>query len=156
LFWHSIYPNHSYGRDRLGDESVIKAATDDSIKAWYNKTIQRQLPLAILVGDTDGSSLVGRYMTEGFVRNEVDTTFKAAVPSPTPPFKEVVEPRARKASIEVVGFPGPKGDSADYNGFALLRTLISERIGQEILSPTGFAFNQPRFLGGAIAVSVTA
>ncbi|MGH9842391.1 MAG: M16 family metallopeptidase, partial [Blastocatellia bacterium] len=66
LMWNSIYssptagPSHPYGLPRHGLAEVVKALTDEKLEAWHGKTVKRQLPVVILVGDTDGSALVSR------------------------------------------------------------------------------------------------
>jgi zinc protease len=160
LFWHSLYPSHPYGRNPYGDETTIKNATEDSLKALYNRTIQKQFPLAVLVGDTDGSSLVGRNLTDGFQRREVDQILKLTVPNPAPPYQEAVESRSRKQTVQVTGFASPKGDNADNAALLMIENLLNTSAGRlvdEIEHRQGQAgvvrvLNRPRFLAGGFAV----
>ena len=160
LFWHSLYPNHPYGRNPYGDEETIKNATEDSLKTLYAKTIQRQYPLAVLVGDTDGSSLVGRFLTDGFQRRETDQTLKLSVPALVPPLQPASENRGRKQTVQVIGFPGPKGDNADNAALIMIESLLSVgpgRLVDEVENHQGQAavvrvLSEPRFLTGGFAV----
>jgi len=160
LFWHSLYPNHAYGRNRIGDETTIRNATEDSLAALYNRTIQKQYPLAVLVGDTDGSSLVGRFLTDGFQRREIDQTLKLAVPTLAPPFQDATENRARKQTVQVIGFAAPKGDNADNAALVMIQNLLSVgsgRLVDEVRNNQASVITvltSPRFLSGAFAVYV--
>src|SRR5262249_17453050 len=50
LMWDSLYPGHPYGLPRFGLPEVVKVATVDTLEAWHKKTIERQLPLVVIVG----------------------------------------------------------------------------------------------------------
>src|SRR5262245_7809120 len=84
LLWDSLYPiegGHPYGLPRFGLPEVVKGTNEEKLEAWHAKTIKRQFPLVIIVGDTDGSALVSRIFSEGLKRNELDKTIKANLPN---------------------------------------------------------------------------
>jgi len=157
LFWQAVFPNHPYGFPRYGSEAAIAAATEETIKAWYEKSIKRQLPVAMIVGDTDGSALVSRFLADGFRRRDLDKSFKATVPSAPAAAKEQVEQRERQQTAQAVGFVGPKGDSADNFALDVIQSFTSGPGGRflgELRDKQGLAytvrtFNEPRFLSGA-------
>src|SRR5262249_49593892 len=128
LMWSSIYPGHPYGLPRYGLPEVVKAVTDEKLDAWHAKTIKRQLPLVIIVGDTDGSVLVSRIFSEGLNRGELDKTIKANLPiSPTPP-EDRIEQRARGTTAQVLGFRVaqlPPERQNDYLALELFASLAS-------------------------------
>jgi zinc protease len=104
LMWAALYPGHPYGLPRFGLPEVVKAATDEKLEAWYAKTIKKQFPLVMLVGDTDGSALVSRIFSEGLKRGELDKTIKANLPISYNSPEEKVEPRVRPATTQAIGF----------------------------------------------------
>lgn len=115
----SLYPGHPYGLPRYGLANAVKAANEDSLEAWYKKTIRRQFPLVILVGDTDGSALVSTMFSEAFKRStgELDQTLKVSLPQSFPSPQELTEQRNRKQTAQVIAFRTPA--PAQANGYAL-------------------------------------
>lgn len=105
----SIYAGHPYGLPRYGLPAALKAATDETLEAWHKKLIKRQLPLVVLVGDTDGSALVASIFAEGFKRssNDLDQVLKVNLPALTETPQEKIEPRNRKQTAQVIAFRMP-------------------------------------------------
>ncbi|MDX2033447.1 MAG: pitrilysin family protein [Blastocatellia bacterium] len=110
LLWASLYPGfvsgppHPYGLPNLGLPEVVKGLTDEKLDAWYAKTIKRQFPLVVLVGDTDGSSLVSRIFSEGLKRGDLEKALKANLPiSPSAP-EDRVDSRAWPVTSQSIGY----------------------------------------------------
>ncbi|HEX4948144.1 MAG TPA: pitrilysin family protein [Blastocatellia bacterium] len=105
----SVYPGHPYGLPRYGLPAVVKAATDESLEAWYKKTIRRQFPLVVLVGDTDGSALISSMFSEAFKResNQLDQSLKVNLPALTVTPQEQIEARARKQTAQTIALRTP-------------------------------------------------
>ncbi len=104
LMWASLYPGHPYGLPRFGLAEVVKAANEEKLEAWHAKTIKRQFPLVVVVGDTDGSALVSRIFSEGLKRPELDKTLKANLPTYAPQPEGKIEQRNRQSSMLTLGF----------------------------------------------------
>ncbi len=115
----SIYPSHPYGLPRYGLAAATNKITDETLDAWYKKTIRRQLPLVILVGDTDGSSLVSTIFSEGFKRSsdELDQTLKVNLPGLTAQPQDQIEQRSRKQTAQVIALRAPA--PGPFNSYAL-------------------------------------
>jgi len=107
LMWASLYPSHPYGLPRFGLAEVVKAANEEKLEAWYAKTVKKQFPLALIVGDTDGSALVSRIFSEGLKRNELDKTIKANLPDSYASPEDKAEQRSRQSSALAIGFRTP-------------------------------------------------
>jgi zinc protease len=107
LMWASLYPSHPYGLPQFGLAEVVKTLNEEKLEAWHAKTIKRQFPLVVIVGDTDGSALVSRIFSEGLKRGELDKTLKANLPSATIPPQEKFEQRSRQSSALTTGFRAP-------------------------------------------------
>jgi len=123
LMWASLFPDHPYGLPRYGLAEVIKSVTDEKIEAWHGKTIRRQFPLVVIVGDTDGSALVSRVFSDGLRRGELDKTIKANLPPAPGAPQEKVEQRIRKITTQSIGFRSPgqsPGGSTDLYAYDLL------------------------------------
>lgn len=104
LLWASLYPNHPYSLPRYGLPEVVKAATVEKIEAWYAKTVSKQFPIVILVGDTDGSALVSRIFAEGLKRNELDRTLQISMPRPIETVAEMADQRKHMTTTQEIGF----------------------------------------------------
>src|SRR5215468_4364330 len=128
LMWDSLYPGHPYGLPRYGLPEAVKGATEEKLEAWHAKTVKRQFPLVIIVGDTDGSSLVSRIFSEGLKRNELDKTIKANLPNSYATPDDKIEQRSRQSSTLATGFRSPVAAPEKQNdvlALAMLGTIAS-------------------------------
>lgn len=128
LFWTSLYPGHPYGLPRFGLADAVKAIDVEKLEAWHAKTVLRQYPLVVLVGDTDGSSLVSRIFSEGLKRGELDKSLKVNLPVSSIPPQEQAEPHGRQLTTQTTGFRvlGQQlANANDYNVLTMLGTLAA-------------------------------
>src|SRR5262245_34285118 len=128
LMWDSLYPGHPYGLPRFGLPEVVKGANEEKLEAWHAKTVKRQFPLVVIVGDTDGSALVSRIFSEGLKRNELDKTIKANLPNSYATPDDKVEQRSRQSSTLATGFRSPQLPPEKQNdllALAMLGTMAS-------------------------------
>jgi zinc protease len=128
LMWDSLYPGHPYGLPRFGLPEVVKGANEEKLEAWHAKTVKRQFPLVVVVGDTDGSALVSRIFSEGLKRNELDKTIKANLPNSYATPDDKIEQRSRQSSTLVTGFRSPQLPPEKQNdllALAMLGTIAS-------------------------------
>jgi zinc protease len=157
----SLYPNHPYGLPRYGLPAVIKSMSEEKLENWHNRTIKRQYPLVILVGDTDGSALVASIFTEGFKRSSgnLDQTLKANLPGVNSP-EEMSEQRSRRLTTQLTGFRTPDGKSNDQYALAILQhyasgpgnRLFTELRDKQGLTDTVRLMVQPHLASGTLAV----
>lgn len=136
LMWSSLYPNHPYGLPRFGLAEVVKSIDLQKLEAWHTRTIQRQFPLVVVVGDTDGSALISRIFSEGLKRGELDKSIKVNLPSSPGSPQERIEQRGRQLTAQAIGFrlPGQTpaqsqaqspGRSSDLLAFEILSQTVS-------------------------------
>lgn len=114
LLWASLYPSHPYGLPSFGLPEVVKATDVEKLEAWHAKTIKRQFPLVVLVGDTDGSALVSRIFSEGLKRDELDKTLKVNLPTSYTTPQEKLEERVRQLTTQAIGFRVTPKQPDDY------------------------------------------
>src|SRR6266850_748309 len=95
-------------RARDSDKSPQSATR--ATRASHARAVKRQLPLAIIVGDTDGSALVSSQIAEGFKRRDVDAAIQVRSPQRASTV-EKIEQRRRNQTTIGVGLAGPKADS---------------------------------------------
>ena len=128
LMWDSLYPGHPYGLPRFGLPEVVKGVNEEKLEAWHAKTVKRQFPLVVVVGDTDGSALVSRIFSEGLKRNELDKTIKANLPNSYATPDDKIEQRSRQSSTLATGFRSPQLPPEKQNdllALAMLGTIAS-------------------------------
>jgi zinc protease len=160
----SLYPSHPYGLPRYGLSAVVKAATDESLEAWYKKTIRRQFPLVILVGDTDGSALISSIFSEAFKRSssDLDQALKVNLPPLTVTPEEKIETRARKQTAQVIAFRTPPPAQANNYALTVLQYYASGmggRLFRELRDKQSLAYtvmlrHQPGLANGTLAAYI--
>ncbi len=111
----SLFPLHPYGFPPLGVAATVSKLTDDDLKKWHTGTVLRQMPLVVIVGDTDGSALVSK-LVDAFTRGDIDRALKARVATPaTAPAEQ--SSVAGASDIVAFAFAGPSGreTSSDWD-----------------------------------------
>ncbi len=127
-----LYSGHPYAFSQIGLETSISRLKEDDVVEWYKKTVKRQLPLVVIVGDTEGSSLVGRLVADGFSRSDESLDKALAVPvvavqnAPG----EKAELKDRRQTTQVLQFSGPEGKSDDNYVLEVLRQIIDGPTGR--------------------------
>ncbi|HEY7543702.1 MAG TPA: insulinase family protein, partial [Blastocatellia bacterium] len=124
LMFQSLYPTHPYAFPAHGREEAVAKLTADQVREWHARTIKRQLPIAVIVGDTQGSALVSAVIAEGFRRRDVDKTIQLRVPQPATP-SEKIEQRRSPVTAAAIGFAGPKRDSPDLVALDLIEAMMN-------------------------------
>lgn len=156
----SVYPNHPYGLPRYGLASVVKAAMPETLEAWHAKTIKRQFPLIILVGDTDGSALVSSIFSSGFKRSSgsLDEKLKANLPALLSTPEEQIEQRNRKQTAQAIALRTPPASTNTNYALEVMRNyagglggrFFTELRDKQSLAYTVTLINQPRLASGAL------
>ena len=123
LMWESLYPGHPYGLPRFGIPGVIKSATDTNLEEWHAKTIRKQFPIVMLVGDTDGSALVSKIFSDGLRREEVDKTLKVNIPTTLPTAADKIEQRLRSMTSQSIGIRVMGQSITSFNDLYALEML---------------------------------
>jgi zinc protease len=158
LLLQAIFAGHSYSLPPHGREEVVAALTSEKLLDWHSRAVKRQLPLAIIVGDTDGSALVSSQIAEGFKRREVDAAIQVRTPQPGAAGEKTEARRADQTAI-AIGTAGPKAPSGDLTTVNLIeaamngeggRLLRGLRDGPNVVSTAALG-PEAMFVGGVIA-----
>ena len=120
LLTRALYPGTPYGLPPHGREELAVKLTSEQLREWHSRLVKRQLPLAIIVGDTNGSALVSSQLAEAFRRRELDTALPVRVPGAPRP-TEQIESRRTEQTAAAIGFVGPK--AADGAGQDAVRVM---------------------------------
>lgn len=136
----SLYPGHPYGLPRFGLSEPVKTLTEEKLEEWHNKTIKRQYPLVMVVGDTDGSVLISRIFSEGLKRGDLDKALKVNLPPASGAGLEKTEQRNRALATQIVGFrlgsampPQQTNQPDDFFLMGMLATMASSgQVGEKL------------------------
>jgi predicted Zn-dependent peptidase len=157
LLFQAMFFGHPYAFAGHGREEVISKLTSQQIRDWHTQTVKRQLPIAIVVGDTQGSALVSSQMAEGFRRRDPEQSLKVGVPAPAKP-GERSEPRSAALTTAAFGFAGPKATGSDLAAIEMIEAAMNGRGGRllgELRDRQGLAIDswleaETLFAGGAV------
>ena len=159
LLLQALLPGHPYSLPSHGREEVVAALTAEKLTEWHARAIKRQLPLAIIVGDTDGSALVSSQIAEGFKRRDVDAAIQVRSPQRASPGEKIEQRRSDRTTVGV-GLAGPKADSDDLTAVELIESamngqggrLLREMRDKQSLISMGRLEHQAMFVAGMVAV----
>ena len=125
LLVRALYPGTPYGLPPHGREDLTARITSEQLREWHSRMIKRQLPLAIIVGDTNGSALVSSQLAEAFRRRELDTALPVRVPSAARA-SEQIELRRREQTVASIGLAGPKAaDGAGQDAVEVIKAALN-------------------------------
>ncbi len=140
----SLYPGHPYGLPRFGLAEAVKGLTEEKLEEWHGKTIKRQYPLVVVVGDTDGSALISRIFSEGLKRGDLDKALKVNLPPAAGSGLEKTEQRNRALATQTVGFrlgsamPPQANQPDDFFTLTMLANLASSgKLGEKLQTELG-------------------
>jgi len=124
LLLQAMFGTHSYGLPLHGREEVIGALNSEKLGEWYAKAVKRQVPVAIIVGDTDGSALVSAQIAEGFRRRDPDTSIqvRSLQPGSTP---EKADSSKDEMTSLAIGTFGPKAGTPDIAPAMLIEAAMN-------------------------------
>lgn len=127
LLFQSLFPGHAYSLPPHGIEPVVAKLTAAQLKDWHAATIKRQYPLALIIGDTQGSALVSGELAERLRRRDVDKSFtvKGAGEARSPGKPEIVDQRRSSETVQLIGYPGPRAEDPDLATFELLSFMMN-------------------------------
>jgi zinc protease len=123
LLLQAVFSDHPYSLPPHGREEVLVKLKSEQVSEWHSRVIKRQLPLAIIVGDTNGSALVSSQLAEGFKRRDLDKSIEAKIPQPKG--GEKAESRRREETTAAIGVAGPKAEDDDLITLALIEALMN-------------------------------
>ncbi len=125
LLTRALYPGTPYALPPHGREEVAAKLTSEQLRDWHSRAVKRQLPLAIIVGDTGGSALVSSQLAEAFRRRDLDTALPVRVPGALRPANQI-ELRRREQTAAAIGLAGPKAsDGAGQAAVELIEAAMN-------------------------------
>lgn len=162
LLLQALFDGHPYSLPPHGREEVVAALTSEKLTEWYARAVERQLPLAIIVGDTAGSALVSSQLAEGFKRRDVDAAIQVRTPR-SGAASEKAESRRSEQSTLALGSIGPRAGSADLIAIELFESVLNGEGGRLLrelrdkqgLVSTAALSNEAMFVAGVVVACLT-
>jgi zinc protease len=162
LLLQAMFPGNAYSLPPHGREEVINATTSEKLADWYGRVIKRQLPVAIIVGDTAGSALVSSQLAEGFKRRDVETEIQVKTPKPVTAAEKIEGHQSEQTTV-AVGFPGPKGENLDQTAIQLIECalngeggrLIRELRDKQAIARVALLHHEALFAAGVVSAFAT-
>lgn len=124
LLAQSLFAGHVFAQPTHGSEEAVMRLKEDDVREWYAGTVKGQMPLIVIVGDTEGSALLSSDIATGFKRNETAATLRARVPQAAKP-GEKIEARGFAQTVFAVGFPGAKGGADELFAFEVMKAALN-------------------------------
>lgn len=156
LMLQSLFPSHTYSLPARGREEVVSKLDSEKLRAWHERVIKAQIPAAIIVGDTSGSSLVSGSLAEGFRRRDIEGAIKANAPQQARS-GERIESRQRPLTAVSIGLPTPKAGSAEMAAIELIGSALTGSVRNQKIAHAFAVDTEPELASGVIhAYLVTA
>jgi zinc protease len=158
LFSEAFFGPHPYALPSRGFVSSVSGISREDLLDWYREAIGADSALAIVVGDVQAEA-VRELMESRFSGLRKTAALPRAVASWQPPqfSRELVETRARRQSVAVIGFPSVPPQHDDWTVLRLIQdvasglsgTFFSELRGRRSLAYTVYAADYSSRLAGA-------
>ncbi|HLG17696.1 MAG TPA: insulinase family protein [Blastocatellia bacterium] len=129
LLFQALFAGHPYSLPPHGRQEVVSKLTGDQVREWHEGAIKRRVPVAIIVGDTEGSALVSGTVADGFKRRETDPPARYPAAAATKP-TDRAEQYKRPQSVLSIGFPGPRGGSDEALALGLIESAMNVLLGE--------------------------
>jgi zinc protease len=144
-FWHTVYPDHPYGRDPTGTPETLKAITAGDLKSFVRDRFARDRLMIGVVGDIAPAEL-GPALDKLFgalPATGATTSLPAAVPEGAG--RVVLVDRDVPQSVILLGQNGIKRDDPDFYAAALLMQTLGggfgSRLTREVREKRGLAYS---------------
>jgi zinc protease len=155
----ALFGDFSYAKDGLGTESSLSAITPASLLEWHNENIKNRKPLAVIIGDTKGTSLA-TYFVQHFSGSRMkDVQVAEEWAKPLEEARLIEQNWEKSQSLILVGFQAPPEDDEDGNAVKILESFSGSmgKFSQDLRDRLGIAHKvsasyKPRRRGGSLIV----
>ena len=129
LFMQTLFGNHPYSRAAVGTSEAVGKLTSDDVRKWFESNERKVLPLIVIAGDTNGTSLVAplsdRLTNEDLVEHALSKLPEANPGASRTSNRETVESISRQQTALVYGFPGATLTNTDKYALVVFQNIVS-------------------------------
>jgi zinc protease len=129
LFMQTLFGNHSYSRPAVGSAEAVARLSSDDLRKWFESNERKVLPLIVIAGDTNGTSLVAplsdRLTNEDLTDHAITKLPLANPASVGRTGRESTESITRQQTALVYGFPGATLTTAEKYPLTVFQNIVS-------------------------------
>ncbi|HLQ79111.1 MAG TPA: pitrilysin family protein, partial [Terriglobia bacterium] len=126
LFMQTLFGDHPYSRPAVGTAEAVEKLKSEDLRKWFQANQRKVLPLIVIAGDTNGTSLVAP-LTERLTNQDLTEKVITKLPAATeaPLRGESVQAIDRQQTALVYGFPGAALTGTDRPALVVLQNIVS-------------------------------
>jgi zinc protease len=129
LFMQTLFGNHPYSRSAVGSSEAVGKLSSDDVRKWFESSERKVLPLIIITGDTNGTSLVAP-LSDRLTNEDLAERVISKLPLATPAAsgtsnRETVETISRQQTALVYGFPGATLTTSEKYALVVFQNIVS-------------------------------
>jgi len=162
LLHQTLFGEFSYSENGLGTPESLAAITPASLLQWHGAYVKNRKPLAVIIGDTKGTSLAGYFVKEFSGSRMQDTKIAETWVKPLNKGAAIEQSWKGRQSLILIGFQAPPVDDEDGYAVTVLENLAGNlgRLSQHLRHKLGAANDvsvtyQPRLRGGSLIAYAT-
>jgi zinc protease len=129
LFMQTLFGNHPYSRAAVGSSDAVGKLSTDDVRKWFESNERKVLPLIVIAGDTNGTSLVAP-LSDRLTNEDLTERLLSKLPAASPAAsgissRETVESISRQQTALVYGFPGATLTNAERYALVVFQNIVS-------------------------------
>ena len=129
LFMQTLFGNHPYSRAAVGTADTVAKLSTDDVRKWFETNQRKVLPLIVIAGDTNGTSLVAplsdRLTNEDLAQRVLSKLPAAISAASVSSNRETVESMSRQQTALVYGFPGATLTTSERYALVVFQNIVS-------------------------------
>jgi zinc protease len=109
----ALFGDFSYSRDGLGTASTLGTITASALAEWHNENVKNRKPLAVIIGDTKGTSMAAYFVQHFSGSRMKDIKLPEEYAKALESAKVIEQNWDKNQSLILVGFQAPPEDDED-------------------------------------------
>jgi zinc protease len=129
LFMQTLFGNHPYSRAAVGSSDAVGQLNSDDVRKWFESNERKVLPLIVVAGDSNGTSLVAP-LSDRLTNEDLAERVLSKLPAASPASsgisnRETVESISRQQTALVYGFPGATLTTSERYALVVFQNIVS-------------------------------
>jgi len=129
LFMQTLFGSHAYSRAAVGIADTVGKLNSDDVRKWFETNERKVLPLIVIAGDSNGTSLVAplsdRLTNEDLTDRPISKLPAASTAVSGSSNRETVELINRQQTALVYGFPGATLTTSERYALVVFQNIVS-------------------------------
>jgi zinc protease len=129
LFMQTLFGSHPYSRAAVGSSDAVGKLSSDEVRKWFESNERKVLPLIVIAGDSNGTSLVAP-LSDRLTNEDLTERVLSKLPVANPAAsgtsnRETVESISRQQTALVYGFPGATLTTSERYALVVFQNIVS-------------------------------